>query len=145
MTKRCWCCGEILETDEFNRNRTRPDGRSSTCKVCHRRICAEWYARNRSTARQRAQEGRARRRDQSFAKLRAYLAAHPCVDCGEADPTVLGLDHRDPSRKEIEVSTLLSAGYSWSRILEELGRCEVRCANCHQRRTAKQFDWPRAR
>jgi hypothetical protein len=27
------------------------------------------------------------------------------------------------------------------RLKREIGRCVVRCANCHRRRTARQFGW----
>ena len=27
----------------------------------------------------------------------------------------------------------------------EIAKCELRCANCHRRRTAQQFDWPKRR
>jgi hypothetical protein len=31
--------------------------------------------------------------------------------------------------------------YSIARIKEEIEKCDVRCANCHTRRTAHQFGW----
>jgi hypothetical protein len=31
--------------------------------------------------------------------------------------------------------------YSWDRIAEELKKCDVRCANCHRRKTARDFKW----
>lgn len=70
-----------------------------------------------------------------------YLRSHPCVDCGELDPMVLQFDHlRD---KTMAVSKLLGDGYSWTRILQEIKKCVVRCANCHFRKTGKEQGWYR--
>ena len=143
--KRCWSCGETKPLDAYPRNRARPDGRGSTCRPCHRDLCRSWYRANRDEARERAHDGRIRRRSEGFDRIRAYLVQHPCVDCGESDPDVLGFDHRRLEDKSFNISTLLSAGYSWDKVLAEIRKCDVRCANCHQRRTAQQFEWPRAK
>jgi hypothetical protein len=74
--------------------------------------------------------------------LRAYLHEHPCVDCGETDVVVLEFDHRRDKTKAISV--LLSLGHEWDRIREEISKCEVRCANCHRRRTARERGYYKA-
>lgn len=56
--------------------------------------------------------------------------------CGEGDIVVLEFDHLRDKRRS--VSTLVGGGWAWSRILEEIERCEVVCANCHRRRTARR-------
>jgi hypothetical protein len=33
---------------------------------------------------------------------------------------------------------MVSRQMSWNAIMKEIAKCEVRCANCHRRRTAKQ-------
>ncbi len=68
-----------------------------------------------------------------------YFLNHPCVDCKEKDPLVLQFDHvRD---KEFDISTMTRRCVSLKRLQEEVSKCQVRCANCHMRKTAKQFSW----
>jgi len=62
-----------------------------------------------------------------------------CVDCGEKDPIVLEFDHRDPATKVFNI------GDSYSKPLEklklEINKCDIVCANCHRKRTAKVFNY----
>ena len=69
-----------------------------------------------------------------------YLLNHPC-SCGESDPAVLQFDHRDGSDKVKEISAASRNGWSIDRLQKEIDKCDVLCANCHSRRTAKQFGW----
>jgi hypothetical protein len=66
------------------------------------------------------------------------LATHPCVDCGESDPVVLEFDHRDPAAKSFSIGDALGKTWQWEKIAAEIAKCDVRCANCHRRRTARQ-------
>jgi hypothetical protein len=69
------------------------------------------------------------------ALLLDYFASHPCMDCGETDPVVLEFDHlRD---KRFNIGTAVTR-YGWEAILAEIEKCEVVCANCHRRRTARR-------
>jgi hypothetical protein len=67
--------------------------------------------------------------------LLAYFKRHPSADCGETDPVVLDFDHLDPAGKSFNIGSSLSYR-NWERILGEIKKCEVVCANCHRRRTA---------
>lgn len=71
-----------------------------------------------------------------------YVLAHPCVDCGESDPVVLEFDHVCGD-KSGDISNLAGGEFSTSRLKLEIEKCEVRCANCHRRKTALQFGWSR--
>lgn len=56
-----------------------------------------------------------------------------CKDCGYRDnPMALQFDHRDPSQKKFNIGGR-NAGLK--HILEEIAKCDVRCANCHIIRT----------
>ena len=72
-------------------------------------------------------------------KLFAFLSKKKCRDCGERDPIVLDFDHKNPSDKFKSVSRMLSGHYSWASVLDEIKKCDVRCANCHRRRSYSQF------
>ncbi len=69
-----------------------------------------------------------------------YLMSHPCVDCGESDPIVLEFDHVQ-GKKTNDVGVLVSRGKPLNIIQNEIEKCEVRCGNCHRRKTARQRGW----
>lgn len=69
-----------------------------------------------------------------------YLLNNPCK-CGENDPIVLEFNHIDPTVKSDNISDLVKKTHSIKSIQSEILKCEVMCANCHRRHTAKQFDW----
>jgi L-lysine 2,3-aminomutase len=74
--------------------------------------------------------------EQNRRRMVDYLREHPCVDCGEDDIVVLEFDHlRD---KSANVSAIMLQKNEWRRVLEEMAKCEVVCANCHRRRTARR-------
>lgn len=64
-----------------------------------------------------------------------------CKVCGEKDPVVLQYDHRDRSSKISTVTQLISDRHSFTTIKEEIRKCDILCANCHLRKTAKQLNW----
>jgi len=95
-----------------------------------------WYLDNREELIERARVRRGRVQDENRLLLWKYLSEHPCVDCGEPDPVVLEFDHlRD---KRANVSAMLSGGFTWLAIMLEIAKCEVRCVNCHLRKTARE-------
>lgn len=76
----------------------------------------------------------ARERNRDY--VRAYLEAHPCVDCSEADLVVLEFDHRGD--KVADVGRMIREGWALWRLVKEIAKCDVRCANCHRRKTAER-------
>jgi hypothetical protein len=72
----------------------------------------------------------------NVAHVHAILRSSTCVDCGERDPVVLEFDHR--GRKRGSVTQMAWWGFSVAAIDAEIAHCEVRCANCHRRATARR-------
>jgi len=69
-----------------------------------------------------------------------YLRTRCCVDCGEKDPIVLEFDHDGKSGKFKTINKMLSGHYSWKSVLNEINKCDVRCANCHRRKTYRELE-----
>lgn len=129
--RRCAYCGVLLPAVAFNRGQFR-------CRRCFRA-----YFRERGDV-HRSQSGRAltARRRRAKQHVLDYLQAHPCVECGEADPVVLEFDHIQVKR--VNVSKLAHDGATVDRLDEEIALCQVVCACCHRRRTAARRPPPKA-
>ena len=56
-----------------------------------------------------------------------------CAVCGECDPACLDWHHLDPTQKEVHPSDMVRRGWARDRILTELAKCIVLCANCHRK------------
>ena len=66
--------------------------------------------------------------------IQNYKVCNGCADCGyNSHAEALDFDHlRD---KKFNIASAPRKGYSWERILIEINKCEVVCANCHRVRT----------
>lgn len=134
--KICCICKIEKEITDFNKNKTKPDGLQSHCKECGKIRSAKHYKNNK----QDYIESNLKRQRLLMQFVWDYLKEHPCIDCKETDPIVLEFDHVKDVKIE-NVGVMIHKGVSLEKLQTEIAKCEVRCSNCHKRRTAKQFDW----
>ena len=132
-------CRRTLPRSEFNVKSASPDGIQNVCRECNRAQAREYYARNRDAHVRVVMARRAGQRRLAIEAVGAYLLAHPCVDCSEADVRVLDFDHRVGSGKQAEVMRLVQNGYSVARVMAEIVKCDVRCRNCHAKVTYERL------
>jgi hypothetical protein len=112
------------------------------CVNCHRRRTATrggWLRLGGDRARHARVSPRCLR---NISWVYASLSESSCIDCGLADPLLLEHDH--VGAKQAGVMTLAWNEASIERIEREIAACEVRCCNCHRRRTAITRGWLRA-
>ena len=141
--KHCPRCNQDKDEAEFGKNRTRPDGLQVQCRVCIKSIHRDWYERNKERHYGNVQKRRKTLSDEIARRLSAYLKAHPCVDCGVADPVVLTIEDRQ-GETGFSLRERLREGAAWTALLPQIEKCEVRCANCRCLRMAKLFGPRRA-
>ena len=74
-------------------------------------------------------------RDKSIVRnklyVKNYLENKACIDCGNSDIRVLEFDHVRGTKIDC-VSVGVKDSWSVEKLVEEINKCEVRCANCHK-------------
>lgn len=120
--KRCVACGIVKSFDCFWNEPKTPTGKRGSCAECeHKRVrpvldeYKEWI--------------------DSFKDA-------PCTDCGRKyPPWVMHWDHLPGTNKLISIGRLKSSKAPKDRVLAELAKCELVCANCHANRTYERQDY----
>lgn len=133
-TKFCPSCGEDKITREFSRNSRRKDGLQSYCKLCSKTLYRKHYLSNYDSYLKRNSSRRRILREKID-----ELKRRPCVDCGgKFHPCAMDFDHLDPRLKLSSVADLVRDGSALNRVLQEISKCDLVCANCHRLRTYRR-------
>lgn len=132
----CTGCLETKDSEGFGIKRGKKNTR---CKACVNRYYKDIYYANpdrKRYIRERNAENAARAKEESIAIVLSYFSSG-CVDCGTKDPRTLEFDHLGD--KEFNISVLIGRN-SKKKLISEIEKCEVVCANCHRIRTYSRMD-----
>jgi len=140
-SRTCPGCQQTKPITEYNIKNKKRGTYQVRCRSCTKAQLRIHYQANRPYYLEKARNRNQSVLEEQRKQLLAYLADHPCVDCGEKDIVCLEFDHVR-GEKLGNIGTMLG-DFSWEVILEEIAKCEVRCANCHRRKTARQRGWYR--
>jgi hypothetical protein len=134
---RCVHCKQLKNENDFSWSNKDNNVRNNRCKECQKEYSTAHYVKTKNNYLDRQR----RNRDRNKKIVCDYLKTHPCVDCNESDIVVLQFDHKNPSDKK-NVKDGISKGINdkWSikKLKKEIEKCDVRCANCHIKRHAKE-------
>lgn len=135
--KTCSVCKEKKGLDNFRKKSSSKDGLNGVCKSCksmrHKvyRVKNNWF--KETILKNKTKRRNIRRKLICDIKISAW-----CVDCGyNLNAAALQFDHLGD--KNADISVMVSDMRPLTKILEEIEKCEVRCANCHAIKTSKQF------
>jgi len=101
--------------------------RTAECKECHRLYNKAYYISNTEKEKDRIYSFRDKRRLELH-RLAADLKLK-CKNCPESRPAALQFHHLGD--KERDISAAIVACWSNDKLLAEIAKCEVICANCH--------------
>lgn len=89
------------------------------------------YYKNKVLYIKRAKESSIKRQ-----KLINNIKNVPCLDCGVLyPPYVMDFDHKKD--KKFNIASKKDCGLN--RLMEEINKCDIVCANCHRIRTHKKI------
>ena len=84
----------------------------------------------------KARSKRRNRNQRKWARefIRRVKNKFSCVDCGESNPVVLEFDHVCGDKTH-NIADMVNQSYGIDTIKNEIRKCEIRCANCHRKKT----------
>ena len=96
-----------------------------------RKYHRDWYQANKEQIRPRKQENSKNRRDFLRFICDEIKLILGCKNCGyDSHPKALQFHHRESEKKSFDISDGVSH-IGILRLLKELTKCDVLCANCH--------------
>lgn len=129
--KKCNKCQQVKPLNEFNKHAARKDGLQSFCRKCSKTHYKNYY-KNNPAEKERLLKSNKRVNKDKLEWLRG-LKNLPCADCKNIfPPYVMDFDHLGD--KEFGIANFCYR-YGKKKLLAEIAKCEVVCANCHRIRT----------
>ncbi|WGH19892.1 HNH endonuclease [Streptomyces phage PumpkinSpice] len=128
--KTCSRCKLDKSYENFGKATSNADGLQRWCKQCK----SDVYQSQSGKYKESSKAARIRR----YEKL-MKIKNVPCMDCnGEFPSFVMDFDHVR-GEKLADVSDLMQNA-SWQRVLDEIAKCDIICANCHRIRTHARME-----
>lgn len=128
-TKICSKCKKECELNEFPFKNTEKNIRHNVCKICWKDIRKISYNNNKVVTLNRNK----RNTKKNINWYIDYKSKLKCVKCGEDHPACLDFHHKNPNEKDFNISINIGSTYSINKILNEIEKCDVLCANCHRK------------
>ena len=95
----------------------------------NREYFTKWYKKNKNIQYKKIKD----RQKEIRRKLKEYKKTLKCNICKEDHPSCLDFHHLDPTKKESTINLVIHKGWGWKKIIEEIAKCQVVCANCHRK------------
>jgi hypothetical protein len=92
-----------------------------------------YHRKNYQSHKQEAIVRATKRRKRIIAWFTSLKTGKCCKRCPETHPACLEFHHRDGNSKVLEIAAMVSQGWSERKIVDEIEKCDLICANCHRK------------
>lgn len=139
--KKCSKCKKIKNKSEFWSTKSSADGLQGYCKLCGYQHTIQYHKKHKERLLALARQNKKKRVEAKRDFVVNLLKQSSCIDCLESDLRVLDFDHINPSKKLGDVSRMIWDNTPLKVMKKEIDKCDIRCSNCHRKRTSEQFNW----
>ena len=137
--KLCTRCKEYLKLTNFSVVNKKTGKLASMCKICLRIYNREYWSKVKHLKNPLKNERTKLKRNEIRKFIISVLQSNCCADCGISDWRVLEFDHKDRKTKKFNIAD--STQFSLKKVKEEIKKCDIVCANCHNIRTIEQRNY----
>lgn len=139
----CSVCKLEKDLEDFAWKNKEAGTKNTTCKSCQSIYAKNHYSKNSQRYKDRTKQNKPIYANRNKEYVIEFLKNNPCIDCGESDIEVLQFDHIEMiGDKGKRVGYFI--GHSLEALKKQIALCEIRCGNCHIRRTRVQTGWHRS-
>ena len=93
----------------------------------------KYYQANKSKRKEDIRLNGLKRHKEIRKWMAEYKSQLKCQLCPENSPFCMDFHHINPEEKEITIARAIQIRWSKTRILKEINKCIVLCANCHRK------------
>jgi hypothetical protein len=139
---KCKCgCGTLIKSkDKYARNVEFVNGHNGRKYDNPTQYKKEWNHKNRESRYENKIERGHRLKIKIIKLLGGKCSNHKCnLEYNGKNACVFQLHHTKPKDKLFAINTRTLINYSWEKILKELKKCELLCANCHFIKENKEY------
>lgn len=127
-------CNKCLQTKSLDQFHKRGKGHQPWCKSCKKKDDKIYYDLHKEKWNSYNKEWK-----KEFWNWYKNLKTEPCSDCKNTyDPVVMDWDHK-PDEIKIQSIADIARSCNKEKVLTEIVKCELVCANCHRLRTSKRL------
>ncbi len=130
MTRECRSCKQEKDIEDFGKNKSKNGGILKICKECHNNYYKSYYSlkNNMNKHVKRVGQNKIKYRE----KIQTIKINKGCSICGyNKSARSLHFHHIDPKIKLFEIAYATRHSFRPAKIMEEIDKCILLCANCH--------------
>lgn len=132
MNKKCTKCFKEKSFSDFHKRSSSKDSLQSLCKECSIKLNKYRYKKKTKEEKQKVVNSSKRKREELVTIVNNFKKLNRCCFCDEKHVCCLDYHHLDPNNKEFEIGYLARAK-SVNKIIDEIKKCVIVCANCHRK------------